>query len=187
MFTKRGTRTIDTTDRLDCNNNCNLEPTVFVDSDFSHPAKAVGWSILLFLIVLGALGRLLKPFFEDHGSFLQTRYWSNYLDVEQKLFDETCVLHARDFARKCVVQFFEDMREDAVLRLPHPPNFRCAQEEGEEEDDRLHGISKQDQMNQLLNKWYFSKPELDVTKTAYRPRTCVTWEDCNGKSLYSDV
>ncbi|TNM99793.1 calcium homeostasis modulator protein 3 [Takifugu flavidus] len=150
-------------------------------------SQAIGWSILLFLIVLGALGRLLKPCFEDHGSFLQTRYWSNYLDVEQKLFDETCVLHARDFARKCVVQFFEDMREDTVLHLPHPLNFRCAQEEEEEEDDRLHGISKQDQMNQLLNKWYFSKPELDVTRMAYRPRTCVTWEDGNGKSLYSDV
>lgn len=183
----RGTRTIGPTDRLDCNNNCDLGPTAFVDFDFSYPVKAVGWSILLFLIVLGALGRLVKPCFEDHGSFLQTRYWSNYLDVEQKLFDETCVLHARDFARKCVVQFFEDMRENTVLHLPHPPNIRCAQEGWEDEDDKLHGISQQDQMNQLLNKWYFSKPELDVTRMAYRPRACVTWEDCNGKSLYSDV
>lgn len=155
--------------------------------DFSNPVKAVGWSILLFLIVLGALGRLLKPCFEDHGTFLQTRYWSNYLDVEQKLFDETCVLHARDFARKCVVQFFEDVRENNVLHLPHPPNIRWTQERWEDEDDRLHGISKQHQMNQLLNKWYYSKPELDVTRMAYRPRPCVTWDDCNGKSLYSDV
>ncbi|XP_030298305.1 calcium homeostasis modulator protein 3 isoform X2 [Sparus aurata] len=120
--------------------------------------------------------------------YSQTRYWSNYLDVEQKLFDETCVLHARDFARKCVVQFFEDMREDTVLHLPHPPfiaNSREAWEE--EEEERLHGISKQDQMDQLLNKWYYSKPELDVTRIAHRPRTCVTWEDRDGKTLYSDV
>lgn len=133
------------------------------------------------------MGRLIKPCFDDHGTFLQTRYWSNYLDVEQKLFDETCVLHARDFAQKCVVQFFEDMREDAVLRLPHPPFVTGAQEEWENEKERLHGISKQEQMNQLLNKWYYRKPELDVTRIAHRPRTCVTWEDRDGKTLYSDV
>lgn len=107
--------------------------------------------------------------------------------MEQKLFDETCVLHARNFARKCVVQFFEDVRENTVLHVPHPPNIRCTQEEWGDEDDRLHGISKEDQMNHLLNKWYYSKPELDVTRMVYRPRTCVTWEDCNGKGLYSDV
>lgn len=147
----------------------------------------MGWSILLFLIILGAMGRLIKPCFDDHASFLQTRYWSNYLDVEQKLFDETCVLHARDFARKCVVQFFEDMREDTILRLPHPP-FICNNREGwEDEEDRLHGVTKEEQMNQLLNKWYYGKPELDVTRIAHRPKTCVTWEDLDGKTLYSDV
>lgn len=107
--------------------------------------------------------------------------------MEQKLFDETCVLHARDFAKKCVVQFFEDMREDAVLHLPHPHFVAPAQEDWEDEEDRLHGISKQEQMNQLLNKWYYSKPELDVSRIAYRPRACVTWEDRDGKTLYSDV
>lgn len=133
------------------------------------------------------MGRLIKPCIDDNASSLQTRYWSNYLDVEQKLFDETCVLHARDFARKCVVQFFEDMREDTILRLPHPP-FICNSKEGwEEEEDRLHGITKQDQMNQLLKKWYYSKPELDVTRIAHRPKPCVTWEDVEGEILYSDV
>ncbi|KAK1905830.1 Calcium homeostasis modulator protein 3 [Dissostichus eleginoides] len=151
-------------------------------------SQAVGWSILLFLIVLGAMGRLIKPYFDDHATSLQTRYWSNYLDVEQKLFEETCVLHARDFARKCVVQFFEDMREDAVLRLPQPLFFRNSREEWEDkEEERLHGVSKQEQVDQLLNKWYHSKPELDVTRMAHRPRTCVTWEDREGRTLYSDV
>lgn len=42
-------------------------------------------------------------------------------------------------------------------------------------------------MNQLLNKWYYSKPELDVTRISYRPTTCITWEGCDGKTLYSDV
>lgn len=150
--------------------------------------QAVGWSILLFLIVLGALARLIKPCFDDHATFLQTRYWSNYLDIEQKLFDETCVLHARDFARKCVVQFFEDMREDTIIHLPHPPFFNNFRDESEdEEEERLHGITKQEQLDQLLNKWYYSKPELDVTKAAYRPRACVTWENRKGNTLYSDV
>ncbi|KAF3844292.1 hypothetical protein F7725_007455 [Dissostichus mawsoni] len=135
-----------------------------------------------------SMGRLIKPYFDDHATSLQTRYWSNYLDVEQKLFEETCVLHARDFARKCVVQFFEDMREDAVLRLPQPLFFRNSREEWEDkEEERLHGVSKQEEVDQLLNKWYHSKPELDVTRMAHRPRTCVTWEDREGRTLYSDV
>lgn len=134
------------------------------------------------------MGRLIKPYFDDHATSLQTRYWSNYLDVEQKLFEETCVLHARDFARKCVVQFFEDMREDAVLRLPQPLFLRNSREEWEDkEEERLHGVSKREQVDQLLNKWYHSKPELDVTRMAHRPRTCVTWEDREGRTLYSDV
>lgn len=129
----------------------------------------------------------MKPCFDDHAKFLQTRYWSNYLDVEQRLFDETCVLHARDFARKCVVQFFEDMREDTILHLPHPPFFAVIREDLEEEEERLHGITKQEQVEQLLNKWYYSKPELDVTRFAYKPQPCVTWEDCEGRTLYSDL
>ncbi|XP_067093096.1 calcium homeostasis modulator protein 3 [Osmerus mordax] len=152
-------------------------------------SQAIGWAILLFLILLGAVGRLVKPCF-NHATFLQTRYWSNYLDVEQKLFDETCVLHARDFARKSVVQFFEGMREDAVLRLPlsSTPRGRTEKyEEEDEEEERLHGITKQEQVDQLLCKWYLCKPELDVTKMAFRPRVCITWEDHNGRTLYSDV
>ncbi|KAF3842630.1 hypothetical protein F7725_024581 [Dissostichus mawsoni] len=141
-----------------------------------------------FRKAVSPMGRLIKPYFDDHATSLQTRYWSNYLDVEQKLFEETCVLHARDFARKCVVQFFEDMREDAVLRLPQPLFFRNSREEWEDkEEERLHGVSKQEEVDQLLNKWYHSKPELDVTRMAHRPRTCVTWEDREGRTLYSDV
>ncbi|XP_051937155.1 calcium homeostasis modulator protein 3 [Hippocampus zosterae] len=144
-------------------------------------SQAVGWSILLFLIVLGALGRVLKPCFDDHATFLQTRYWSNYLDVEQKLFDETCVLHARDFARTCVVQFFEDMREDVELCSPHPQFIKTITNDWEyKEEGRLHGITKQEQMDNLLQKWYFSKPELDVTKGASRPRMCVTCKEERG-------
>ncbi|XP_061914940.1 calcium homeostasis modulator protein 3 [Entelurus aequoreus] len=150
-------------------------------------SQAVGWSVLLFLIVLGALGRLIKPCLDDHATFLQTRYWSNYLDVEQKLFDETCVLHARDFAQKCVVQFFKDMREDSNICPPHPQVIPHLTEEWDEnEEERLHGITKQEQVDQLLKKWYFSKPELDITKT-YRPRMTVFWKEGKERFLSSDV
>ncbi|KAL6487070.1 hypothetical protein MHYP_G00036960 [Metynnis hypsauchen] len=109
-------------------------------------SQAIGWSILLLLILVGAVARVIKPCF-NHAVFLQTRYWSNYLDIEQKLFDETCVLHAREFARKCVVQFFEGMQDDAVLRLPlsHTLPSRKTHDEYEEEE-RLHGITRKEQL-----------------------------------------
>ncbi|XP_035610068.1 calcium homeostasis modulator protein 3-like [Oncorhynchus keta] len=50
-------------------------------------SQAIGWSILLFFILLGVLGRLIKPCFNDHATNLRARYWSNYLDIEQKPFD----------------------------------------------------------------------------------------------------
>nr|XP_055026457.1 calcium homeostasis modulator protein 3 isoform X2 [Misgurnus anguillicaudatus] len=151
-------------------------------------SQAIGWSILLIFIFLGAVARIMKPCF-NYPTFLQTRYWSNYLDVEQKLFDETCVLHARDFARKCVMQYFESMREDESLRLPLTYAIRPGQFQNvmEEEDDRLHGITRQDQVDQLLENWFECKPELDVTRMAYKPRVCITWEDNEGKALFSDV
>ncbi|KAM4615529.1 calcium homeostasis modulator protein 3 [Polymixia lowei] len=173
------------------------EDVIFKNSSFRKAvsryvrcySQAIGWSILLLLIFVGAMGRLIKPCFDNSAASMQTRYWSNYMDVEQKLFDETCALHARDFARKCVVQFFEGMRDDSTLRLPHPPyfNYHREEEEEEQEEEKLHGITKQQQVDQLLDKWYYCKPELDVTRMAHRPRVCITWEDRNGRTLYSDV
>ncbi|CAL1577764.1 unnamed protein product [Knipowitschia caucasica] len=148
-------------------------------------SQAVGWSILLFFIVLGSLARLIKPFFDDHARFLQTRYWSNYLDVEQKMFDETCVLHARDFARKCVVQFFEEMREDSVPMLDRPYFSVSTKDDWDcEDEDRLHGVTRQEQMDKLLDKWFCSKPQLDVRRIANRPRLCP---GCSKRSLSSEV
>ena len=168
------------------------------------PLQAIGWSILLFLIMVGALGRLIKPCFDNHGASMQTRYWSNYLDVEQKLFDETVALHTRDFARKCVVQFFEGVQEEELERevlhllYPRPPftGYRQVVEDeggGEREREeemkaeRLYGMTRQEQVNRMLIKWFDCKPELDVTHVAHRNRVCITWKDSYGRSLYSDV
>ncbi|CAL8368440.1 calcium homeostasis modulator protein 3 [Gadus morhua] len=173
-------------------------------------SQAFGWSILLLLIMVGALGRLIKPCFDNRGSSMQTRYWSNYLDVEQKLFDETVALHTRDFARKCVVQFFEGVQEEEnereVLNLPYPqPPFtgyrqvmedegggggrggRSEREDEERKVEKLYGMTRQEQVNRMLIKWFACKPELDVTHIAHRNRICITWKDAYGRSLYSDV
>lgn len=159
------------------------------DLNIGHSAffQALGWSILLCLIFMGAVARVTKPCF-NHAVFLQTRYWSNYLDVEAKLFDETCVHHARDFARKCVVRFFEDIGEDEILRMPLSPNFSFKKGDNEaDEDEHLHGVTRKDQVDHLLQTWFQCRPELDVTKMVYRPTKCITWEDSNGHTLYSDV
>lgn len=134
------------------------------------------------------MARVIKPCF-NHAAFLQTRYWSNYLDVEAKLFDETCTRHAREFAKKCVVQFFEGIDEEDVLRMPLSPNlrFKKSQDETEEEDEHLHGVTRKDQVDDLLQSWFQCRPELDVTKMVYRPTKCITWEDPTGHILYSDV
>ncbi|KAI5625063.1 calcium homeostasis modulator protein 3, partial [Silurus asotus] len=172
------------------------EDSIFKDNAFRKAvsryvrcySQAIGWSILLCLIFLGAVARVIKPCF-NYATFLQTRYWSNYLDVEAKLFDETCVHHAREFARRCVVQFFESIEDNEVLRMPLSPNlrFKNSQNENEEEDERLHGVTSKDQVDHLLESWFQCRPELDVTKMVYRPTKCISWEDPNGHILYSDV
>nr|XP_006630883.1 PREDICTED: calcium homeostasis modulator protein 3 isoform X1 [Lepisosteus oculatus] len=165
------------------------EDVIFQDNTFRKAvsrylrcwSQAFGWSILLILIVLGAVARTIKPCF-DHATFLQTRYWSNYLDMEQKLFDETCCLHAREFARQCVIQFFENMSDEAQASLPPRPISK-----DEDEEDYLHGVTKQKEVNKVLETWYFSKPELDVTKITTRSRNGLTCEDAKGNAQTSEV
>ncbi|KAJ3610869.1 hypothetical protein NHX12_022959 [Muraenolepis orangiensis] len=200
------------------------EDAIFKDSSFRKAvsryvrcySQAIGWSILLLLILVGALGRMIKPCFDDHGRSMQTRYWSNYMDVEMKLFDEKCALHAREFARKCVVQFFEGMQEEegdreaVCLPYPMPPFYGYRRAEAREEEggggggggegggvdgdveweareEKLYGLTKPSQVDRMLDRWFTCKPELDVTHIAHRPRVSVTWQDPRGRPLYSDV
>ncbi|XP_026524444.1 calcium homeostasis modulator protein 3 [Notechis scutatus] len=65
-------------------------------------SQVFGWSLLLILIVMAFLARSLQPCF-NRAAFLQTRYWSNYIDLEQKIFEETCCEQTRDFAHKCKI------------------------------------------------------------------------------------
>ncbi|XP_074151596.1 calcium homeostasis modulator protein 3 [Sminthopsis crassicaudata] len=143
-------------------------------------SQALGWSIMLTLIVVALLARSLQPCF-DQSLLAQRRYWSNYVDLEQKLFDETCCEHARDFAQKCVLHFFHSMRSEMKARglasprqgavLPGDSGSEAkgpALEEGGGKD-LLHGVANQKQVNRLLTTWYRSKPPLDVTRALQPP------------------
>ncbi|NXU73496.1 CAHM3 protein, partial [Oreotrochilus melanogaster] len=122
-------------------------------------SQALGWSILLILIIAAFLARWLRPCF-NQTTLLQARHWSNYIDIEQKIFEETCCEHSRLFAHKCILHFFKSMRQEIQL---HSFNLPKEGEGAEEEEDLLHGITDQDQVNKLLKMWYYEKPPLDVS------------------------
>ncbi|ELV11661.1 calcium homeostasis modulator protein 3 [Tupaia chinensis] len=135
-------------------------------------SQAIGWSLTLLLIIAAFLARCLRPCF-DQTVFLQRRYWSNYVDLEQKLFDETCCEHARDFAHRCVLHFFASMqselrarglRRDTTGKNPEPPGTPepPGDLEGGSGKAYLRAISSQEQVDRLLSIWYSSKPPLDL-------------------------
>ncbi|XP_032550886.1 calcium homeostasis modulator protein 3 [Chiroxiphia lanceolata] len=141
-------------------------------------SQALGWSILLILIVAAFLARWLRPCF-NQASLLQARHWSNYIDIEQKIFEETCCEHSRLFAHKCILHFFESMRQEIKL---HNFNLPREGERDEEEEDLLQGITDQDQVNKLLKTWYYDKPPLDVSQATQRhslgrERSPLPWAD----------
>ncbi|XP_035297674.1 calcium homeostasis modulator protein 3 isoform X3 [Cricetulus griseus] len=132
-------------------------------------SQAIGWSITLLLIVVAFLARCLRPCF-DQTVFLQRRYWSNYVDLEQKLFDETCCEHARDFAHRCVLHFFASMQSELRALGLHRGGIPESQELPEPPEDldggsgkaHLRAISSREQVDHLLSTWYSSKPPLDL-------------------------
>ena len=96
------------------------------------------------------------------------------MDLEQKLFDETCCEHARDFAHRCVLHFFSSMQSELrALGLCREPAGRIPEsEEPPESPEDLDGgsgkahlraISSREQVDHLLSTWYSSKPPLDLT------------------------
>ncbi|XP_057277008.1 calcium homeostasis modulator protein 3 [Pezoporus wallicus] len=141
-------------------------------------SQALGWSILLILIIAAVLARWLRPCF-NQAALLQARHWSNYIDMEQKIFEETCCEHSRLFAHKCILHFFESMRQEIKLH-----SFSSLREgEGAEGDqDLLRGITDREQVNKLLKMWYYEKPPLDVSKATQshplgQERSPLPWAD----------
>ena len=99
------------------------------------------------------------------------------MDLEQKLFDETCCEHARDFAHRCVLHFFTSMqsemrarglRRDSAGRGPETPE-RPEPPDGLDSGSgkaHLRAVSSQEQVDRLLSAWYSSKPPLDLTASS---------------------
>ncbi|XP_051472723.1 calcium homeostasis modulator protein 3 [Apus apus] len=127
-------------------------------------SQVLGWSILLILTVAAFLARWLRPCF-NQATLLQARHWSNYIDIEQKIFEETCCEHSRLFAHKCILHFFKSMQQEIKL---HSFNLPREGEGAEDEEDLLRGITDQDQVNKLLKMWYYEKPPLDVSQVTQR-------------------
>ncbi|XP_009819211.1 calcium homeostasis modulator protein 3 [Gavia stellata] len=144
-------------------------------------SQALGWSILLILIIAAFLARWLRPCF-NQATLLQARHWSNYIDIEQKIFEETCCEHSQLFAHKCILHFFESMRQEIKL---HSFSLPRKGEGVEGEEDLLQGITDQDQVNKLLKMWYYEKPPLDVSQVAQKhplvqDRSSLPWADSPG-------
>ncbi|XP_072883503.1 calcium homeostasis modulator protein 1 [Hemitrygon akajei] len=131
-------------------------------------SQALGWCFLLLTTFLAFLARALRPCFTQ-VVFLKSRYWSHYIDIERKLFEETCRDHARNFAKVCVQQFFKEMQGEMRRGCgpPHPPGLRT---EEEEEETKLLGITDSKNMNRLLSNWHNRRPPLNVNAATTQPK-----------------
>ncbi|XP_058495579.1 calcium homeostasis modulator protein 1 [Solea solea] len=130
-------------------------------------SQACGWIFLLMMTFVAFLIRAIRPCFTQ-AAFLKTKYWSHYIDIERKMFDETCKEHAKSFAKICIQQYFEGMSGEM-------PGFHrqrsCANDSDDEDEDKkksdeekLLGIRAQDDMNKVLWNWHTCKPALALRK-----------------------
>ncbi|KAJ3614111.1 hypothetical protein NHX12_017687 [Muraenolepis orangiensis] len=129
-------------------------------------SQACGWLFLLIMTFMAFMIRAIRPCFTQ-AAFLKTKYWSHYIDIERKMFDETCKEHAKSFAKVCIHQYFESISGE-IRRFHGRPN---EEEEDEEEankrrsdEDKLMGIRAQDDMNKVLWNWHSCKPPLALRK-----------------------
>ncbi|XP_053548420.1 calcium homeostasis modulator protein 1-like [Bombina bombina] len=123
-------------------------------------SQALGWTFILIMTFLAFLVRAIRPCFTQ-AAFLKSKYWSHYIDIERKLFDETCTEHAKSFAKVCIQQFFETINRDMGLG---PAIFTEAKTTEQEEKEKLLGITDQGTMNKLLKNWHKCKPPLNLSK-----------------------
>ncbi|XP_032550887.1 calcium homeostasis modulator protein 1 [Chiroxiphia lanceolata] len=130
-------------------------------------SQALGWCFVLLMTTLAFLVRSLRPCFSQ-AAFLKSRYWSHYIDIERKLFDETCAEHARSFAKVCIQQFFEGMSTDLVAARCHLP--RKTSEDAGEASKKLLGITDRGTMNMALKSWHRCKPPLHLHPPALPSR-----------------
>ncbi|MEQ2187432.1 hypothetical protein GOODEAATRI_004651 [Goodea atripinnis] len=129
-------------------------------------SQACGWIFLLMITFTAFLIRAIRPCFTQ-AAFLKTKYWSHYIDIERKMFDETCKEHAKSFAKVCIHQYFENISgEMQSLHHHHSGKDGSGDEEEDKRSDeeRLLGIRAQDDMNKVLWNWHTCKPALALRK-----------------------
>uniref|UniRef100_UPI00398E809A calcium homeostasis modulator protein 1 n=1 Tax=Pristiophorus japonicus TaxID=55135 RepID=UPI00398E809A len=124
-------------------------------------SQALGWCFVLVMTFLAFLVRAMRPCFTQ-VAFLKTKYWSHYIDIERKLFEETCTEHAKSFAKVCIQQFFEGMQDEMTRGYSHYQPPRLSDTEVGEEQEKLFGITDCENMNKLLKNWHKCKPPLNV-------------------------
>ncbi|KAG5855697.1 calcium homeostasis modulator protein 1 [Anguilla rostrata] len=128
-------------------------------------SQAFGWTFLLLLTVIAFMIRAIRPCFTQ-AAFLKTKYWSHYIDIERKMFDETCTEHAKTFAKVCIQQYFESASGE--MHSFHNHRFDTPDSDDEEkhksDEEKLLGITAQDDMNKVLWNWHACKPPLTLKK-----------------------
>lgn len=119
---------------------------------------------LLMMTFTAFMIRAIRPCFTQ-AAFLKTKYWSHYIDIERKMFDETCKEHAKSFAKICIHQYFESISGE-MQSFHHNRTFNKDSDDKEEisDDEKLLGIRAQDDMNKVLWNWHTSKPALALRK-----------------------
>ncbi|XP_061084889.1 calcium homeostasis modulator protein 1-like [Conger conger] len=134
-------------------------------------SQAFGWLFLLLMTTLAFMVRAIRPCFTQ-AAFLKTKYWSHYIDIERKMFDETCTEHAKSFAKICIQQYFESIsgemhsfhsQRSGKKRDDSKKKENGHNEEGEGgEEEKLLGIRAQEDMNKVLWNWHTCKPSLNL-------------------------
>ncbi|XP_057699982.1 calcium homeostasis modulator protein 1 [Corythoichthys intestinalis] len=129
-------------------------------------SQACGWMFLLMMTFTAFLIRAIRPCFTQ-AAFLKTKYWSHYIDIERKMFDETCKEHAKTFAKVCIYQYFESISGEMHNLHHHSSKDGSDYEDDDKrknDEDKLLGIRVQDDMNKALWNWHTCKPALELRK-----------------------
>lgn len=127
-------------------------------------SQVCGWTFL-FIMTFGAfLIRAIRPCFAQ-SVFLKNKYWSHYIDIERKMFEETCREHSKIFAKVCVHQYFETISLKKGSFHHKNTNKRDSNEEQDSSDDeKLLGIKVQEDVNEMLCTWHSGRPALVLRK-----------------------
>lgn len=128
--------------------------------------QACGWMFLLMMTFTAFLIRAIRPCF-NQAAFLKTKYWSHYIDIERKMFDDTCKEHAKSFAKVCIHQYFDNISGEMHNFHHNRSSNESDDEDGEKkksDEEKLLGIRAQDDMNKVLWNWHTCKPALALKK-----------------------